>query len=53
MTWDLTFYVGGVWLILGGVCIGIIPYTRNVRLCGSAPLLNELEEAQSKKSVNV
>ncbi|XP_045450194.1 uncharacterized protein LOC123658948 [Melitaea cinxia] len=53
MTWNLTFYVGGVWVMISGVCVGIIPYTRNVRLCGSAPLLNKLEEAQSKKSVNV
>lgn len=53
MTWNLTFYVGGVWVMLSGVCVGIIPYTRNVRLCGSAPLLNKLEEAQSKKSGNV
>ncbi|CAH2087280.1 unnamed protein product [Euphydryas editha] len=52
-TWDLTFYIGGVWLIFGGVCVGIIPYTRNMRLCGSAPLLNDVEEAQSKKSVVV
>ncbi|CAH0725116.1 unnamed protein product, partial [Brenthis ino] len=52
LNWDLTFYVGGVWVILAGVFIGIIPYTANMRMCGSAPLLNEVEEAQSKYSMN-
>ncbi|XP_026498161.2 uncharacterized protein LOC113402192 [Vanessa tameamea] len=52
-SWDITFYVGGVWVIIAGVCVGIIPYTENLRLCGSAPLLNDADEAQSKKSVNV
>ncbi|XP_039758779.1 uncharacterized protein LOC120632823 [Pararge aegeria] len=48
--WDITFYVGGVWVIFAGVLIGIIPYTNNVRMCGSAPLLKDLEDGTSTKN---
>ncbi|VVC87131.1 unnamed protein product [Leptidea sinapis] len=49
-SWDLTFYVGGVWLILSGLSIGIIPYTRNRRIWGKGILLKDLEEAESNKN---
>ncbi|KAG6452063.1 hypothetical protein O3G_MSEX007461 [Manduca sexta] len=52
-TWDLTFYVGGLWLVVSGLCVGIIAYTKDVRLCGSAPLLKEAEEAKSEAAVDV
>ncbi|XP_022126371.2 monocarboxylate transporter 14 [Pieris rapae] len=53
-TWDSTFYGGGVWLVISGISIGIIPYTKNRRIWGKGPLLKDLEEAQStKNSVNV
>lgn len=45
-TWDLTFYMGGIWLIISGVCIGVIAYTYDKRICGSAPLLKETELAE-------
>ncbi|CAF4861441.1 unnamed protein product [Pieris macdunnoughi] len=52
--WESTFYGGGVWLVISGISIGIIPYTKNRRIWGKGPLLKDLEEAQStKNSVNV
>ncbi|XP_012544946.1 monocarboxylate transporter 14 [Bombyx mori] len=42
--WDLTFYVGGVWLVVSGLCVGVIPYTKDKRMCGAAPLLKESTE---------
>ncbi|KAG7300107.1 hypothetical protein JYU34_015647 [Plutella xylostella] len=42
--WDYSFYMGGIWLVVSGLCVGVIPYTRDVRLCGSGPLLKEEEE---------
>ncbi|XP_047996307.1 uncharacterized protein LOC125234149 [Leguminivora glycinivorella] len=51
-TWDLTFYVGGLWLVISGVCVGVIAYTKDLRMCGSAPLLKEAEE-KSESGVDV
>ncbi|XP_041980699.1 monocarboxylate transporter 14-like [Aricia agestis] len=48
-SWDATFYAGGAWLAAAAACVAVIPYTRNVRLCGRAPLLND--DAQT--TVNV
>ncbi|XP_068622563.1 monocarboxylate transporter 14-like [Battus philenor] len=45
-SWDLTFYAAGVWLIISGLCVGVIPYTRDMRMCGSAPLLKETVEVK-------
>ncbi|XP_072938205.1 monocarboxylate transporter 9-like [Epargyreus clarus] len=47
-SWDLTFHIGGLWIIISGGCVGIIPYTNNMRLCGKSPLLKEAEEAKSR-----
>ncbi|XP_052742507.1 monocarboxylate transporter 14 [Bicyclus anynana] len=49
-SWDLTFYVGGLWVILAGILVGIIPYTNNMRMCGSAPLLKDLDDGTSTKN---
>ncbi|GBP60080.1 Monocarboxylate transporter 12 [Eumeta japonica] len=52
-TWDLTFYVGSAWIVVSGLCVGVIAFTRDVRLCGSAPLLKEEADRISKDlSVN-
>ncbi|XP_026750000.2 monocarboxylate transporter 14-like [Galleria mellonella] len=45
-SWDMTFYIGGLWLVISGLCVAVIAYTKNVRMCGSAPLLKELEETE-------
>ncbi|XP_013140344.1 PREDICTED: monocarboxylate transporter 14-like [Papilio polytes] len=51
-SWDMTFYTGGIWLVISGLCVGVIPYTRDVRMCGSAPLFKEAEEAR-KEDIDV
>ncbi|XP_032514558.2 uncharacterized protein LOC116768050 [Danaus plexippus] len=45
-SWELTFYMGGLWVMLAGGCVITIPYTRNRRLFGTSPLLKE-EDAQT------
>ncbi|XP_045501163.1 monocarboxylate transporter 14-like [Colias croceus] len=52
-SWELTFYAGGVWLVISGISIGIIPYTKNRRIWGSGALLKDTEEGESKHSVKV
>lgn len=45
-SWDLTFYMGGIWLVISGLFVGVIAYTKDIRLCGSSPLMKEAEEAR-------
>ncbi|KPJ04472.1 Monocarboxylate transporter 12 [Papilio xuthus] len=47
-SWDLTFYTGGIWLVISGLCVGVIPYTKDLRMCGTAPLFKEAEEARKE-----
>lgn len=39
--WDAAFYVGGVWVMVSGVLVAVIPYTKNFRICGDAPLAKD------------
>ncbi|KAG7302534.1 hypothetical protein JYU34_012452 [Plutella xylostella] len=41
-TWDLAFYLAGIWVIVSGFLILIIPYTKNFRIVGSAPLCKDV-----------
>lgn len=47
-SWDLTFYMGGLWLVVSGLFVGVIAYTKDMRLCGSSPLMKEAEEARNE-----
>ncbi|XP_013183754.2 monocarboxylate transporter 14 [Amyelois transitella] len=47
-SWDLTFYMGGLWLVISGVCIAVIAYTDDVRMCGRAQLLKEAEAEKTE-----
>uniref|UniRef100_A0A6P7FY16 Monocarboxylate transporter 9-like n=1 Tax=Diabrotica virgifera virgifera TaxID=50390 RepID=A0A6P7FY16_DIAVI len=40
-TWNMSFYQAACWIIFSGVLIGIIPYTKNRKIVGSGPVLNE------------
>ncbi|KOB69810.1 Uncharacterized protein OBRU01_16301 [Operophtera brumata] len=40
----------GAWLVVSGVCIGVIAYTKDIRICGTAPLLKEAEEAEKTEN---
>lgn len=45
-SWELTFYIAGLWLVVSGLFVGAIAYTKNLRLCGTSPLLKEAAEAK-------
>lgn len=40
--WDAAFYVAGLWVIISGVLVGVIPFTENFRICGNAPLAKDV-----------
>ncbi|CAB3253077.1 unnamed protein product [Arctia plantaginis] len=40
--WDAAFYVAGVWVIISGLLVGVIPFTENFRICGNAPLAKDV-----------
>ncbi|XP_072397348.1 monocarboxylate transporter 12-like isoform X1 [Diabrotica undecimpunctata] len=40
-TWNMSFYQAACWIIFSGVLIGIIPYTKNKKIVGTGPVLNE------------
>lgn len=40
--WDAAFYVAGIWVIVSGLLVAIIPYTKNFRIIGNAPLAKDV-----------
>lgn len=40
--WDAAFYVAGVWVVVSGLLVAVIPYTKNFRMCGNAPLAKDV-----------
>ncbi|XP_021938481.1 uncharacterized protein LOC110839018 isoform X2 [Zootermopsis nevadensis] len=44
LSWDLSFYVAGVWIVVAGVLIWLIPVTKNRVLWGSGSLYMDVEE---------
>lgn len=47
--WELTFYMGGAWLIVSGACIGIVGFTQDVRICGTKT--DDLSDGESNDAV--
>lgn len=41
-SWELSFFMAGGWIIVSGILVGIIPYTRNRKIFGSGPV--EMEQ---------
>ncbi|GBP56150.1 Monocarboxylate transporter 14 [Eumeta japonica] len=39
--WDSAFYVAGIWVMISGLLVAVIPFTRNFRMCGNAPLAKD------------
>ena len=37
-SWELSFLMAGGWIIVSGILVGIIPYTRNRKIFGSGPI---------------
>ncbi|XP_025201884.1 monocarboxylate transporter 14-like isoform X2 [Melanaphis sacchari] len=45
--WDLSFYLAGFWIVLSGVFIGLIPFTKNRLLWGVGQLEIERDSVRS------
>ncbi|XP_060849164.1 uncharacterized protein LOC132928483 isoform X2 [Rhopalosiphum padi] len=45
--WDLSFYLAGFWIVLSGVFIGLIPFTKNRLLWGAGQLEIERDSVRS------
>lgn len=41
-SWALSFYQAGLWIIVAGVLIAIIPFTKNRKIIGTGPVEKEL-----------
>lgn len=37
-SWELSFFMAGGWIIVSGILVGIIPYTRNRKIFGTGPI---------------
>ncbi|XP_014478799.1 PREDICTED: monocarboxylate transporter 5-like [Dinoponera quadriceps] len=37
-SWDLSFFMAGGWIIVSGILIGLIPYTKNRKIFGNGPV---------------
>ncbi|CAG4975683.1 unnamed protein product [Colias eurytheme] len=40
--WDAAFYVAGIWVVVSGFLVAVIPYTKNFRIIGNAPLAKDV-----------
>ncbi|KOC60126.1 Monocarboxylate transporter 14 [Habropoda laboriosa] len=42
-SWDLSFYMAGGWIVVSGLLVGLIPYTKNRKIWGTGPIEMERE----------
>lgn len=47
-TWDQTFYQGAIWIVISGILVAIIPYTKNRKIIGKGPIEKEVEGATDR-----
>lgn len=40
-TWDMSFYLAGVFIVISGFLIALIPATKNKKMWGSGPIEKE------------
>jgi hypothetical protein len=50
LTWDLSFYMAGIWIVVSGILVGLIPATRNRVLWGSGSLELDMERDKSSNA---
>ncbi|KZC11585.1 Monocarboxylate transporter 14 [Dufourea novaeangliae] len=43
-SWDLSFHMAGGWIVLSGLLVGLIPYTKNRKIWGKGPIEMEREK---------
>lgn len=48
-SWELSFYAAGGWIIVSGIFMGIIPYTKNRKIFGNGPV--EMERSNGDDSL--
>nr|CAI5858326.1 unnamed protein product [Callosobruchus analis] len=48
--WDQSFYQAAIWIMISGLLIGIIPYTKNRKICGSGLTLVEKEMRKERRA---
>lgn len=48
-SWNLSFIMAGGWIILSGILIGVIPYTKNRKIFGNGPV--EMERTNGSDSL--
>nr|CAH7756864.1 unnamed protein product [Callosobruchus chinensis] len=49
-SWDQSFYQAAIWIMISGLLIGIIPYTKNRKICGSGLTLVEKEMHKERRA---
>ena len=37
-SWDLSFYMAGVWIMIAGLFVALLPLTNNRNICGKGPV---------------
>lgn len=50
LTWDLSFYMAGIWIVVSGILVWVIPVTRNRVLWGSGSLQMDIEREKSSNA---
>ncbi|XP_029032211.2 uncharacterized protein LOC114871012 [Osmia bicornis bicornis] len=43
-SWDLSFHMAGGWIIVSGLLVGLVPYTKNRKIWGEGPIEMEREK---------
>ncbi|XP_060522191.1 monocarboxylate transporter 14-like [Cylas formicarius] len=46
-SWEQSFYQAAIWIVLSGIFIAYIPYTRNKKILGKGAVEKELEESEN------
>ncbi|CAG9767258.1 unnamed protein product [Ceutorhynchus assimilis] len=46
--WKQSFYQAAVWVILSGLFVGLIPYTKNKKMIGKGPVEKEVEDSENR-----
>jgi hypothetical protein len=43
LSWDLSFYMAGIWIVVSGILVWLIPTTKNRVLWGSGSLQMDVD----------
>lgn len=48
-SWAAAFHVSAVWIVIAGILILVVPYTKNKKMFGSGLTEKELENANAEQ----